>query len=215
MKEIVLATHNKHKRDELLAVLEREIGNSIRILTLDDLTPTIGDIPETGTTLEENAEIKARTVFELAGFPSLADDTGLEVDALHGAPGVYSARYAGDDATYNSNIDKLLGELKGKRSRSARFRTVIAFVDGDVTRFFDGEVSGSITEARRGTSGFGYDPVFQPHEHPESRTFAEMTSEEKNQISHRGRAVMKFVEYLKGMRDEGRGTRDEGRGTGE
>ncbi|HET6513459.1 MAG TPA: non-canonical purine NTP pyrophosphatase, partial [Candidatus Kapabacteria bacterium] len=127
--KIVIATNNKHKRDELLAVLREELASNVQIITLDEIEPPIGEIEEPGSTLEENAIIKARVVFDRTGLPTVADDTGLEVQALNGAPGVYSARYAGQDATYNSNIDKLLGELAPHEDRTSRFRTVIAFID--------------------------------------------------------------------------------------
>lgn len=194
----VLATHNPHKRDELLAVLRHEIGVSIEVLTLDELETTVGDIPETGTTLEENAKIKAETVHRLTGLPALADDTGLEVDVLSGAPGVYSARYAGDNASYSDNVDKLLSELQMQVERAARFRTVLCFVDEQgAAHTFEGEVHGHIIEAPRGAHGFGYDPVFAPDEDPGGRTFAQMSPEEKNAISHRGRALRSFAAWLK------------------
>lgn len=196
--KIVLATHNKHKRDELQAVLREELASDVEIITLDEITPAIGEIDEPGSTLEENAIIKARVVFDRTGLPTAADDTGLEVRALNGAPGVHSARYAGLDATYNSNIDKLLGELAPDEDRSARFRTVLAFIDAKGNEeLFDGEVQGNILMTRRGDNGFGYDPVFAPVEDLEGRSFAEMTSGEKNRISHRGRAIRKLTEHLK------------------
>jgi XTP/dITP diphosphohydrolase len=196
--KIVLATHNNHKRDELQAVLREELASDVEIVTLDEITPAIGEIDEPGSTLEENAIIKARVVHDRTGLPTVADDTGLEVRALNGAPGVYSARYAGLDATYNSNIDKLLAELGPHEDRSARFRTVVAFIDAKGNEeLFDGEVQGIILVTRRGDSGFGYDPVFAPAEDSEERSFAEMTSEEKNRISHRGRALRKLTAHLK------------------
>lgn len=196
---IVLATHNLHKQEELEQVLQRELGSSIEIRTLKDIEPAIGDIEETGSTLEENALIKTRAVFVETGLPTLADDTGLEVATLNGEPGVYSARYAGLDSTYSTNIDKLLAKLEGKSDRSARFRTVIAYTDKTgCERVFDGVVDGVIIESRRGIAGFGYDAVFQPIEDDEQRTFAQMSAEEKNAISHRGRALKNFCEYLKG-----------------
>lgn len=196
--KLVLATHNKHKRDELASVLSKELSGLVEVLTLDDLPVTVGDIEETGSTLEENALIKARTVHEIAQLPTVADDTGLEVTSLNGEPGVYSARYSGPDATYASNIDKLLSELRSHDDRSARFRTVIAFIDArGEEHLFDGVVHGVITPDRRGAAGFGYDPVFQPLEDPHGRTFAEMSADEKNAISHRGRALRALAEHLR------------------
>jgi XTP/dITP diphosphohydrolase len=196
MLRIVLATHNRDKRKELLAVLQQELGDGIDLLTLDDIQPPIGDIDETGTTLEENALIKARTVFEQTGLATVADDTGLKVDALNGAPGVYSARYSGEGATYESNCAKLLREMRGKSDRRATFASVIAYIDASGTeRLFRGEVEGAIIEKPRGTNGFGYDPVFEPS--GTGKTFAEMTEAEKNAVSHRGRALRKFTDFLK------------------
>jgi XTP/dITP diphosphohydrolase len=196
---IVLATHNKHKRDELLALLNANSDLQVEIKTLDDIEPLIGEIEETGTTLEENARIKARTVHQLTGLPALADDTGLEVTALNGAPGVYSARYAGVGCTYLDNVNKLLSALGSRNDRDARFRTALCFVDATGREhFFDGTVEGFITREPRGSEGFGYDPVFEPLEDLERRTFAEMPATEKNRISHRGRAMRAFAAWLKG-----------------
>ncbi len=192
---LLLATHNPDKRSELRAILQQQFGDGVEILTLDDIEPTIGEIAESGATLEENALIKARAVFEHTGIATVADDTGLEVDALDGAPGVYSARYSGRDATYDSNIKKLLTELKGVAERTAKFSTVIAYYPNvNQAQLFRGEVLGSITGRRRGTNGFGYDPVFIPS--GEKKTFAEMADTEKNAISHRGRAMEQFVRFL-------------------
>ncbi len=194
---IILATNNKHKRDELLAVLRGKLGQSIEIQTLEEAGLGGIEIEETGTTLEENALIKARTVHGLIKLPTLADDTGLEVDALGGAPGVFSARYAGEKVSYDDNVAKLLSEMSGKDDRNARFRTVIAFVDQNgVEQLFSGEVGGVITRERRGSNGFGYDPVFEPNE-AGGKTFAEMTPDEKNKISHRGRALVAAAQSLK------------------
>ncbi len=198
MMQIVLATHNPHKREELRQILLAELGNSIEVLTLDDINPPIGDIEETGTTLEENALIKARAVHEITKLPTVADDTGLEVFSLGGAPGVYSARYSGEGATYASNVQKLLSELGGNPDRRAVFSTVIAYIDeSNKEHTFRGEVKGKIGWEPRGTNGFGYDPIFIPE--GESKTFAEMTDEEKNAASHRGRALRAFVEYLRNV----------------
>ena len=190
--KLVLATHNIHKQEEMNALLA-DMG--IVIVGLDAY-PQIGDIEETGTTLIENSFIKARTVHELTGLPSLADDTGLEVDALDGAPGVYSARYAGKNPSFEDNMNKLLTELQGlpKDRRTARFRTIISFVDGSRELFSEGIVEGIITLNTKGEDGFGYDPIFQPE--GQDLTFAEMTQNEKNKISHRGRALIKMRKLL-------------------
>jgi XTP/dITP diphosphohydrolase len=190
--KLVLATHNIHKQEEMNALLA-DMG--IVIVGLDAY-PQIGDIEETGITLIENSFIKARTVHELTGLPSLADDTGLEVDALDGAPGVYSARYAGKNPSFEDNMNKLLTELQGlpKDRRTARFRTIISFVDGSRELFSEGIVEGIITLNTKGEDGFGYDPIFQPE--GQDLTFAEMTQNEKNKISHRGRALIKMRKLL-------------------
>jgi len=165
-----------------------------------------GEVEETGDTLWENALLKAREGHLRSGLPTIADDTGLEVDALGGAPGVRSSRYAGEDASYEDNVRKLLEDLRGVEPprRIARFRTVIAYVDGRRTKRFDGVLEGSILEVRRGESGFGYDPVFLPE--GETRTLAEMSADEKNAISHRGRALRAFLAW---WREQHRGG-DEG-----
>jgi XTP/dITP diphosphohydrolase len=192
---LIIATHNPHKREELLRILQNEMQSNVEILTLDDVFPPIGDIEETGQTLEDNALIKALAVHEKVLIPTIADDTGLEVDALGGAPGVFSARYSGENATYESNVTKLLAEMQGKTNRRAKFSTVIAFIDeNNEQHFFRGEVEGEISLAPRGTNGFGYDPLFVPESG--EKTFAEMTSEEKNAISHRSRALRKFAQSL-------------------
>ncbi len=197
--KIVLATHNKHKREELRKILRAELGNSIEVLTLGDIHPPIGDIEETGSTLEENALIKARAVYEITKLPTVADDTGLEVAALNGAPGVYSARYSGEGATYASNVSKLLHAMQGKDDRSAKFSTVIAYIDEqNDAHLFRGEIEGAIATEASGTNGFGYDPIFVPAENNTTKSFAEMTDEEKNAISHRGRALRAFICYLGG-----------------
>ena len=198
-KILVLATHNIHKQTEMKFILSR-LG--VTVIGLDQF-PEIKSIEETGTTLIENALIKARTVHELTGLPSLADDTGLEVDALNGAPGVYSARFAGEDATFEDNVNKMLIALKGIPfdKRRARFRTVLAFVDSDSELSEDGVIEGSILNKARGKDGFGYDPIFQPKSY--DITFAEMTSEEKNRISHRARALDKMKKILKTYFEKG------------
>ena len=190
--KLVLATHNSHKKMEINSILS-SLG--IIIVGLDEF-PQIGDIEETGTTLLENAFIKARTVYEVTGLPSLADDTGLEVDSLDGAPGVYSARYAGKNPTYQENCSKLLLNLKGypNEKRVASFKTVIAFVDGEIEHSTEGVVKGLIVKKYRGVDGFGYDPIFQPES--QNLTYAEMDADKKNRISHRFKALDKIKEFL-------------------
>ena len=190
--KLVLATHNLHKQKEMNSILS---SLDVLIVGLDEF-PQIGDIEETGTSLLENAYIKARAVYELTGLPSIADDTGLEVDSLGGAPGVYSARYAGETPTYQQNCNKLLLNLKGysKEKRVASFKTVIAFIDGEMEHHAEGVVKGMIIEKYRGVGGFGYDPIFQPES--QSLTYAEMETEEKNRISHRFKALDKIKEFL-------------------
>lgn len=190
---LCFASHNKNK----IAELRHLLGEDYELLGLDDLDIT-EDIPETGTTLEENALLKASYVTSRHKIPCFADDTGLEVEALGGKPGVFSARFAGVPANNEKNLDKLLFELKGIDHRDARFRTVIAFIDGQKENYFIGEVAGAITQERSGKEGFGYDPVFLPKGF--DRTFAEMTMEEKNAISHRGRAVRKFIDFLSNLK---------------
>ena len=186
--QIVLATHNKGKMSEINNLL----SSSYEVLTLDHF-PNIKDIPETGKTLKENAFIKARTVFEMTGLPSLADDTGLEVESLGGDPGVYSARYAGEQASYQDNCEKLLKNMMRvpKEDREAKFRTVIAYKDDNRELSCDGSVKGEIAQSPKGSFGFGYDSVF--YYPPLEKTFAELSEEEKNSISHRGRALRKFL----------------------
>ena len=186
--QIVLATHNKGKMSEINNLL----SSSYEVLTLDHF-PNIKEIPETGKTLKENAFIKARTVFEMTGLPSLADDTGLEVEALGGEPGVFSARYAGEQASYQDNCEKLLKNMMRvpKEDRKAKFRTVLAYKDDNRELSCDGSVKGEIAKSPKGSFGFGYDSVF--YYPPLEKTFAELSEEEKNSISHRGRALRKFL----------------------
>lgn len=189
-RDIVFATNNAHKLSEI----RRIIGERFRVLSLSDIG-CHEDIPETGMTLEENALMKARYVREHYGYDCFADDTGLLVDALGGAPGVYSARYAGGDGhDSEANMRLLLRNMDDKDNRSSRFRTVIALIEGDVEHLFKGECEGLITREREGTDGFGYDPVFLPTGY--NLTFAQMSPDEKNAISHRGRAVSKLISYL-------------------
>lgn len=188
-KEIVFATNNIHKLSEIREI----IGDKFEILSLQDIGCN-EDIPETASTLEGNAEIKARYIKEHYGYDCFADDTGLEVEILNGAPGVMSARYAGDNHDSQANMNLLLKNMSGKDNRAARFRTVIALLVGEELTLMDGVVEGEITLERIGDSGFGYDPIFKPIE--SELTFAQMSSEEKNKISHRGRATKKLLEIL-------------------
>lgn len=193
-KKIVFATNNKNKLAEIREMLA---GTGFEVLSLADIG-CHDDIPETAATLEGNALQKANYVYNKYATPCFADDTGLEVDALGGTPGVYSARYAGGEGhDSEANMAKLLAELGGNSDRRARFRTVIALIEGgqEEPKLFEGIVTGEITADRRGGEGFGYDPIFRPDGHAE--TFAEMGHEMKNKISHRARAVAKLVEYLK------------------
>lgn len=187
--ELVFATNNKHKIREISALL----NDDFRILGLTDLNIT-EDIPEEAETLEENAMFKARFVHERTGMNVFADDTGLEVSALGGAPGVYSARYAGEAKSFDDNIDKLLREMGSASERSARFRTVIALILYGKEYLFEGIVEGEIISERRGTGGFGYDPVFIASGY--ERTFAEIPLEEKNSISHRAMAMRQLMAFL-------------------
>lgn len=193
MDTIVLASRNKHKIEELRSTL-KPLGIVLKS-TYD--FPELEEVIEDRETLEGNALKKARYVFEKTGLPALSDDTGLEVDALDGRPGVYSARYAGKEATYQDNVDKLLGELQGTvaKERKAQFRTVVAFITPEGEYTFEGVCRGEILEEERGDGGFGYDPVFLPEEY--EQTFAELDAQTKNKISHRGEAVQKFINWLK------------------
>lgn len=192
--KIVFATNNSHKLEEIRQIL----GESIEVLSLADIN-CHEDIPETAPTIEGNAMMKARYVYDKYGTPCFADDTGLEVEALDGAPGVYSARYAGGEGhDSEANMRKLLHELEGKENRRAQFRTVIALIeqkDGKpVAHTFEGKIEGHISHEKKGASGFGYDPIFVPEGYEQS--FAELGNEIKNKISHRARAVARLAEYL-------------------
>ncbi len=192
--KIIFATNNAHKLSEIRDIL----GEQFDILSLSDIG-CHDDIPETADTLEGNALLKAQYITEHYGMSCFADDTGLEVEALGGAPGIYSARYAGGEGhDSEANMTKLLKELGENNNRKARFRTVIALLevnDGEVTKhLFEGIVNGSIIRERRGTEGFGYDPIFQPDGY--QQTFAELGMDIKNTISHRARAVKKLAEFL-------------------
>ena len=189
-KRLVFATNNAHKLEEIRAIL----GNSIEILSLVDIH-CHADIPETADTLEGNARQKSRYVYEHYGLDCFADDTGLEVESLGGAPGVYSARYAdGQGHDSQANMNKLLKEMEEKNDRKAQFRTIISLIEKGEERQFEGIVKGQITREKRGESGFGYDPIFQPDGY--ETTFAELGSDIKNRISHRARAVAALCDYL-------------------
>jgi XTP/dITP diphosphohydrolase len=188
---IVLATRNPGKVAELRALLADLPVDLVSAAEVEGAP----DVEEDAPTLEGNARKKAEALHRHAGLPALADDTGLEVDVLGGAPGVHSARFAGPDADAERNRARLLRDLEGAANRQARFRTVLAFADGGDVQFFEGICEGQITEAERGEDGFGYDALFQPEE--EARTFAEMPAVAKNQISHRGRALRSFAVFLR------------------
>ena len=190
MKKIVFATNNVHKLTELRQML----GDRYEILGLADIG-CHEDIPETADNIEGNAQMKARYVKEHYGYDCFSDDTGLEVDALGGEPGVHSARYGGVAHDSERNIDKLLANLQGVSDRRARFRTAVVLIQGEETHLFEGKVEGRILTERHGSGGFGYDSVFCPDE-GDGRTFAQMAPQEKNAISHRGRAVARLVAYL-------------------
>ncbi len=187
---IVLATQNPGKIAEIRALLPE----GWQVATATELGVT-EDIPETGETLEENALQKAQYLFDRSGKPALADDTGLEIEALNGAPGVYSARYAGEEKDNEKNMAKVLKELSDTSNRKARFRTVLAWVTPEGSKYFEGIVHGEISKTHlRGEHGFGYDPIFVPE--GEHRSFAQMSAEEKSAMSHRGRALRAFVAHL-------------------
>lgn len=189
MSSYCIASNNKHKIEEMSAIM----GSSFSFLSLEDIGCS-EELPETQNTLEGNALQKARFVFDRYKIPCFADDTGLEVEALHGEPGVYSARYAGPTREAEANMNLLLNKLEGKSNRHARFRTVIALIDNRGEHLFEGIVEGTITHEKRGSGGFGYDPIFQPKGY--TQTFGEMPLSEKNQISHRAKAVEKLCAYL-------------------
>ncbi|MEP2024149.1 MAG: non-canonical purine NTP diphosphatase [Reichenbachiella sp.] len=186
--KICFATHNENKLKEINQILR-----DFEIVGLNDIGCT-EEIPETGSTLDENSKIKADFVAEKYNIPCFADDTGLEVEVLNGEPGVYSARYAGGERDNQANINLLLKNLETHSNRSARFRTVITLILNGDSHQFEGIINGRIIEEFRGEGGFGYDPIFIPDGH--EQTFAEMSAEVKNSISHRGRAVAKLVKYL-------------------
>ncbi len=190
MKTLVFATNNEHKLSEVKNLLEGVIAiKSLKEINLD------GDIPETADTLEGNATQKAEFIYSRINSDCFADDTGLEVEALGGEPGVYSARYAGENCSFSDNVNKLLNNMKEKTNRKARFRTVICLIENGEKHYFEGVVNGTIIEEGVGNMGFGYDPIFRPDGF--DVTFAEMSLDEKNKISHRGIATAKLVDYLK------------------
>jgi len=189
-KKLVVATNNAHKLEEIAAIL----GDEMELLSLKDIQ-CHADIPETADTLEGNARQKARYIYDNYGMDCFADDTGLEVEALNGAPGVFSARYAGDGHNSEANMRKLLKELEGIDNRKAQFRTAICLIQNGEEYLFEGIVKGEIIGEKRGGAGFGYDPIFVPEGH--DLTFAELGNDIKNTISHRARAVEKLCLFLK------------------
>ena len=192
--KLVFATNNKHKLQEVRDI----VGDRVEVLSLSDID-CHDDIPETADTLQGNALIKARHIYDKYGMNCFADDTGLEVEALGGEPGVYSARYAGEDCNPEANMHKLLQNLTGKNNRNAQFRTVIALIIKGEEKLFNGIVKGTISNEKMGDAGFGYDPIFIPEGFSES--FAQMTSDMKNSISHRYRATEELSKYLKQQYD--------------
>lgn len=190
--KLVFATNNLNK----LAEVQKMLPTTIELLSLKDIN-CFDDIEETATTLEGNAQIKANHISEKYGYNCFADDTGLEVPALNGAPGVYSARYAGEPTNAENNMQKLLNELHNKTNRNAQFRTSICLNLNGEQFLFDGVCKGQILSEKQGEQGFGYDPIFQPEGY--NNSFAEMTAEEKNKISHRGLAIQQLVSFLKSM----------------
>lgn len=188
--KLVFATNNKHKLDELQAIL----GDQFSLLSLKEIGCN-EEIPEEQPTLEGNAKQKSSFIFDKYGYNCFADDTGLEIEALNGEPGVYSARYAGEEKSAEANMNKVLQKLAKIKNRKARFRTVISLIIDGTENQFEGIVEGTIISEKRGASGFGYDPIFQPDGFQE--TFAEMNLADKNKISHRARAVQKLIEFLK------------------
>ncbi len=190
--KLVFATNNQHKLEEVKNLL----GKSFNLMTLNDIG-CLEDIDETAITLEGNAKIKSDHIMQNYGFDCFADDTGLEVEALNGEPGVYSARYAGENASFEDNVNKMLKAMTGIKNRNARFRTVISLILNGKQSFFEGVCDGHIEESCLGNKGFGYDPIFKPVGY--DQTFAEMDIQTKGRISHRGLAVKKLVNYLKSL----------------
>ena len=190
MNKLVFATNNAHKLDEVRAMLR----GFFEIISLREIG-CFDEIPETADTLEGNALLKAQYVFDKFGLDCFADDTGLEIEALNGAPGVYSARFAGRDCDPQKNMQKVLRLLENSANRKACFRTVIALIQAGTVQYFEGKINGSIAETQTGNAGFGYDPVFVPEGY--GKSFAALSPEEKNSISHRALAVKKLADYLK------------------
>ena len=194
--KIVIATRNRHKAVELKTLLH---GAGYDAVQLDEIDPDniIPEVEETGTTFKENALLKAHAIAKATGLPSVADDTGLEVDALGGAPGIFSARYAGENCTYEDNVKKLLRELSDVADdrRTARFKTVAVYVHKETELSAEGVVEGVITEKEEGVGGFGYDPVFSVLDM--KKTYAQLADEEKNRVSHRGKAIRSLIEKLR------------------
>ncbi|TCO10915.1 RdgB/HAM1 family non-canonical purine NTP pyrophosphatase [Natronoflexus pectinivorans] len=190
--QFIFATHNQHKLTEISQLLR----NKIDLLSLNDVGHTT-EIEENGKDLLENALIKARTIFNLYGKNTFADDTGLEIEALDGQPGVYSARFAGEEKDANANMNKVLKLMHNIENRKARFRTIIALIVDGNEHIFEGIVNGTILREPKGNKGFGYDPIFQPDD--KMISFAEMDAEEKNRISHRGKAIEKLIEFFNNM----------------
>ncbi|WP_435622690.1 non-canonical purine NTP diphosphatase [Flagellimonas sp.] len=191
--KLVFATHNPKKLEEVKAILPATFD----LLSLDDIG-CHEEIPETGETLEENAQLKADFVTHNYGLDCFSDDTGLLIDALNGAPGVYSARFAGEEKNSEANMDKVLSLLEGESKRNAHFKTVIHLNLKGESYVFEGTVHGVITEKRMGSGGFGYDPIFKPKGY--QKTFGQLSSEVKNSISHRGRAIQELITFLKNQR---------------
>lgn len=189
--KLVFATNNLHKLEEIKAMLDT---NKIELMSLADIDCT-DEIPETGATLEANASQKSEYIHKRYSINCFADDTGLEIEALNGEPGVYSARYAGTEKDAEANMNKVLAKMKSATNRKARFRTVISLIIDNHEHQFEGVVDGIILEQKSGQKGFGYDPIFKPDGFDKS--FAEMDADSKNKISHRGRAVNKLIEFLK------------------
>lgn len=188
--KIVFATNNKNKIFEISGIL----GDKFELQSLNDIGFS-DDIPETNPTIRENASQKSHFIYDRYNINVFADDTGMAIEALDGRPGVYSARYAGENATYEDNMYKALREMKGKTNRKAKFITVISLILEGKEYFFEGIVNGTITTEQHGTEGFGYDPIFMPDGY--DKTYAEMSAEEKNAMSHRGLATQKLVEFLR------------------
>lgn len=191
--KIIFASNNTNKVKEI----QNQVPSFIQVITLDEIGCT-EDIEETGTTIEENAIIKANYITQKYGMPCFADDTGLEIEALNGEPGVYSARYAGEDKNADKNMDLVLEKMQNESNRKAQFKTVFALNINNEQHLFTGIVEGEIRKEKTGTNGFGYDPIFEPEQL--GKTFAEMTLDEKNTLSHRGRAVNQLVNFLKNLK---------------